>query len=88
MSLPAYPVVKTAPPLAIYLHQLYPHLEIEYYTCDTGKELEATYALIERLEGYLGKEIIRLKAAEKSTQDPFDHYYQLFGGYLPSSNAR
>jgi 3'-phosphoadenosine 5'-phosphosulfate sulfotransferase (PAPS reductase)/FAD synthetase len=79
---------KDSAALAIYLHQLYPHLDIEYYTCDTGKELEATYALIERLEGYLGKKITLLKAAKESTQDPFDHYYNLFGGYLPSSNAR
>lgn len=79
---------KDSAALAIYLHQQYPHLDIEYYTCDTGKELEETYALIERLEGYLGKKIALLKAADKSTQDPFDHFYHVYGGYLPSSNAR
>lgn len=79
---------KDSAALAIYLHQLYPHLDIEYYTCDTGKELEETYALIERLEGYLGKKITLLKAADTSTQDPFDHFYHVYGGYLPSSNAR
>lgn len=79
---------KDSAALAIYLHQRYPNLELEYYTCDTGKELEETYALIERLEGYLGKKITLLKAAAKSSQDPFDHYYHSFGGYLPSSNAR
>ncbi len=79
---------KDSAALAIYLHQKYPHLDIEYYTCDTGKELEETYALIERLEGYLGKTINLLKAAEKSTQDPFDHFYHVYGGYLPSSNSR
>lgn len=79
---------KDSAALAIYLHDKYPTLDIEYYTCDTGKELEETYALIERLEGYLGKKITLLKAASKSTQDPFDHFYNIYGGYLPSSNSR
>lgn len=79
---------KDSAALAIYLHQKYPNLDIEYYTCDTGKELQETYDLIENLEGYLGKKIIRLKAAQGSTQDPFDHYYNIFGSYLPSSNMR
>lgn len=79
---------KDSAALAIYLHQLYPHLNLEYYTCDTGKELDATYALIERLEIYLGKKITLLKGAKDSTQDPFDHFYNVYGGYLPSSNAR
>lgn len=78
---------KDSAALAIYMHDHYPHLEIEYYTSDTGKELDETYALIERLEGYLGKKIIRLTAGE-SNQNPFDHFYHIYGGYLPSSNAR
>ncbi len=79
---------KDSAALAIYLHQQCPHLNIEYYTTDTGKELQETYDLIDRLEVYLGKPITRIKAARTSTQDPFDHYYHVFGGYLPSSNAR
>lgn len=79
---------KDSAALAIYLHQHYPHLDIEYYTTDTGKELQETYDLIDRLEVYLGKPITRIKAAGTSSQDPFDHYYHVFGGYLPSSNAR
>lgn len=79
---------KDSAALAIYLRNKYPSLDIEYYTCDTGKELDETYALIERLEGYLGKKIIKLKAAEQSSRDPFDHFYNVYGGYLPSSNAR
>lgn len=79
---------KDSAALAIYLRNKYPELDIEYYTCDTGKELDETYALIERLENYLGKKIIRLMAAEKSSRDPFDHFYHVYGGYLPSSNAR
>lgn len=79
---------KDSAALAIYLHQLYPHLDVEYYTCDTGKELEATYTLIKNLEDYLGKKITLLKGAQDSTRDPFDHFYNIYGGYLPSSNAR
>ena len=79
---------KDSAALAIYLRNHYPELDIEYYFCDTGKELEETYALINNLETYLGKKIALLNAAEKSTQDPFDHFYHMFGGYLPSSSSR
>ncbi len=79
---------KDSAALAIYMRQRYPQLEIEYYTCDTGKELQETYDLITNLEVYLGKPIKRLQAAAQSTQDPFDHYLRLYGGYLPSSQSR
>jgi len=79
---------KDSAALAIYLHDKYPSLDIEYYFCDTGKELDETYKLIENLQSYLGKSITKLKAAAESNQEPFDHYYHLFGSYLPSSNAR
>ena len=79
---------KDSAALAIYMHKHYPEIDIEYYTCDTGKELQATYDLIGKLENYLGKKIIQLRAAEGSSEDPFDHFYHVYGGYLPSSNAR
>lgn len=79
---------KDSAALAIYMRQRYPELDIEYYTCDTGKELDETYQLIKNLEVYLGKPIKLLQAAENSTQDPFDHYLKLYGGFLPSSNSR
>jgi 3'-phosphoadenosine 5'-phosphosulfate sulfotransferase (PAPS reductase)/FAD synthetase len=79
---------KDSAALAIYMRDKYPHLEIEYYTCDTGKELNETYQLIKNLENYLGKEIQVLKAAERSNEDPFDHFLKRYGGYLPSSNSR
>ena len=79
---------KDSAALAIYMRQQYPELDIEYYTCDTGKELAETYQLIKNLEVYLGKTITLLQAANQSTQDPFDHYLKLYGGYLPSSNSR
>ena len=79
---------KDSAALAIYMKDIYPHLDIEYYTCDTGKELEETYQLITNLEIYLGKKIKLLRAADGSNEDPFDHYLKMYGGYLPSSNAR
>jgi len=51
---------KDSAALAIYMKDKYPNLDIEYYTCDTGKELEETYQLITNLEIYLGKKIILL----------------------------
>ncbi len=79
---------KDSAALAIYLFHKYPQLDIEYYTCDTGKELAETYQLIKNLEIYLGKKIQVLEAAANSHEDPFDHYLKLYGGYLPSSMSR
>lgn len=79
---------KDSAALAIYMKDKYPNLDIEYYTCDTGKELEETYQLITNLEIYLGKKIILLNGAEGSDEDPFDHFLKMYGGYLPSANAR
>lgn len=79
---------KDSAALAIYLRQLYPQIDIEYYSCDTGKELKDTYDLIDNLEGFLGKKILRLQAVKDSPEDPFDHFLQLHGGYLPSAMVR
>jgi len=81
---------KDSAALAIYMQDKYPQLDLTYYFTDTGKELDETYLLIERLEGYLGKKVARLESedARKSGQDPFDYYYKIFRGYLPSSQAR
>lgn len=79
---------KDSAALAIYMKDKYPQLDIEYYTCDTGKELEETYQLITNLEIYLGKKIVLLNGAEGSDEDPFDHFLKMYGGFLPSANAR
>ena len=81
---------KDSAALAIYMKDKYPSLDLTYYFTDTGKELDETYHLIERLEGYLGKPIAKLESedARKSGQDPFDYYYKVFRGYLPSQQAR
>lgn len=74
--------------LAIYLFEKYPHLSIEYYFTDTGKELQETYDLIKNIEVHTGKIVTRIEAAPGSHEDPFDHFLQLYGGFLPASNAR
>lgn len=79
---------KDSAALAIYMKDRYPNLDIEYYSCDTGKELDETYQLIKNLEIYLGKKITLLQAAEGSNETPFDHFLKMYGGFLPSSNSR
>lgn len=79
---------KDSSALAIYLHDLYGDLGLEYYFCDTGKELDETYQLIKNLEAYLGFSINKLRGADQSHLNPFDHFLQVYGGYLPSSTAR
>lgn len=81
---------KDSAALAIHLRDKYPELDLVYYFCDTGKELDETYQLIDRLEGYLGKKISKLEADEavQSGKNPFDFYYNSYRGYLPSNVAR
>ena len=79
---------KDSAALAIYMQSLYPEMAIEYYTCDTGKELDETYQLITNLESKLGLSINKLYAPTADHDNPFDFYHRLYGGYLPSSNAR
>lgn len=80
---------KDSAALAIYLKNKYPTLDIEYYFCETGKELDETYELVERLKAVLGKKIKTLKAAkDMDDKEQFDHFLKIYGGYLPSSNAR
>jgi 3'-phosphoadenosine 5'-phosphosulfate sulfotransferase (PAPS reductase)/FAD synthetase len=81
---------KDSAALAIHMRDKYPQLELNYYFCDTGKELDETYQLIDRLEGYLGNQITKLEADEavQSGKNPFDFYYNSYRGYLPSNVAR
>jgi hypothetical protein len=79
---------KDSAALAIYMKTKYPTIDLELYTCDTGKELDETYQLITNLEVFLGIKIKLLQGAENSSEEPFDHFLKMYGGYLPSSNAR
>jgi 3'-phosphoadenosine 5'-phosphosulfate sulfotransferase (PAPS reductase)/FAD synthetase len=79
---------KDSAALAIYMKTNYPHLDIEYYTSDTGRELDETYKLIDNLEVFLGKKILRIAATKDSPEEPFDHFLKMYGGYLPSAGTR
>lgn len=72
---------KDSTALAIYMRERVPNME--YVFCDTDKELPETYEYLTKLEYFLGKPIIRLK-----DDRGFDHWLEVFGGYLPSSNMR
>jgi 3'-phosphoadenosine 5'-phosphosulfate sulfotransferase (PAPS reductase)/FAD synthetase len=80
---------KDSAALAIYLKGKYPDIDMEYYCCDTGKELPETYELIKNLELYLGKKIEFLRAADEShVENPFDHFMKYKRMFLPSSFNR
>ena len=69
--------------LAVYMRQHYPQLEIDYFFTDTGKELPEVYEFLGRLEGFLGKPILRLN----SDRD-FDFWLKQYNNFLPSVQTR
>nr|WP_320118662.1 phosphoadenosine phosphosulfate reductase family protein [uncultured Marinifilum sp.] len=84
---------KDSAALAIYLNKIYSkeELPIEYYTCDTGRELAETYVLIEQLEHELQVSVKKYqdKNFQSTNEDnPFDFFWKKYGGYLPAQNAR
>jgi 3'-phosphoadenosine 5'-phosphosulfate sulfotransferase (PAPS reductase)/FAD synthetase len=82
---------KDSAALAIYMNRKHPDVDVEYYTCDTGKELNETYDLINKLNSVLGKNIRLYKSIDELNspeKNPFDHFLAMYGGYLPSATAR
>lgn len=74
---------KDSAALAVFMRRTYPELDIDYYFTDTGKELPEVYEFLARLEGELGKPILRL--------DPhrdFDFWLREYGHFLPSARTR
>lgn len=69
--------------LAVYMRQHFPKLEIEYFFTDTGKELPEVYEFLGRLEGFLGKPILRL-----NPDRDFDFWLKQFNNFLPSPQTR
>jgi 3'-phosphoadenosine 5'-phosphosulfate sulfotransferase (PAPS reductase)/FAD synthetase len=69
--------------LAVYMRQNYPDLKIDYFFTDTGKELPEVYEFLGRLEGFLGKPILRLN----SDRD-FDFWLKQYNNFLPSPQTR
>lgn len=72
---------KDSAALAVLMHRRVP--EMEYFFCDTGKELEETYQFLERIKARLGITIAHLSA-----ERGFDHWLDVYGGMLPSPKAR
>ena len=69
--------------LAVYMRQHHPNLELEYFFTDTGKELPEVYEYLGRLEGFLGKPILRL-----NPDRDFDFWLKQYNNFLPSPQTR
>ena len=69
--------------LAVYMRQHHPELDIEYFFTDTGKELPEVYEFLARLEGFLGKSILRL-----NPDRDFDFWLKQYNNFLPSPQTR
>ena len=68
---------KDSSALAVYMRDKVP--EMEYYFCDTGKELPEVYEFLDRLECFLEKPIIQLNAsADPNDLNSFDHKLNAF----------
>jgi hypothetical protein len=74
---------KDSAALAVYMRQHHPELEIDYFFTDTGKELPEVYEYLGRLEGFLGKPILRL-----NPDRDFDFWLKQYNDFLPSPQTR
>ncbi|EFH84783.1 phosphoadenosine phosphosulfate reductase family protein [Ktedonobacter racemifer] len=72
---------KDSTALAILMHKKVPHME--YFFCDTHKELPETYEYLDRIKARLGIKITYLSA-----ERGFDHWLDVYGGFLPSPKMR
>ena len=69
--------------LAVYMRQNRPELETDYFFTDTGKELPEVYEFLVKLEGFLGKPIVRL-----NPDRDFDFWLKQYNNFLPSAQSR
>jgi hypothetical protein len=72
---------KDSTALAILMHKEIP--QMEYFFCDTGKELPETYEYLERIKARLG-----IKIEYLNSERDFDHWLEVFNGVLPSPRVR
>ena len=72
---------KDSTALALYMRDRVPNME--YVFCDTGEELQETYAYLLRIEALLG---IKVKTLNPDRQ--FRHYLELYRGVLPDPRTR
>ena len=61
----------------------HPELDIDYFFTDTGKELPEVYEFLVKLEGFLGKPILRLNPDRN-----FDFWLKQYNNFLPSPQTR
>jgi hypothetical protein len=69
--------------LAVFMRDRHPGIDVEYFFTDTGKELPEVYEYLGRLEGYLGKPIVRL-----NPDRDFDFWLREYNSFLPSPQTR
>lgn len=74
---------KDSAALAVYMRDNYPEIDIDYFFTDTGKELPEVYSFLSKLEGYLGKPILRI-----NPNRDFDFWLMQHNNFLPSAQAR
>lgn len=72
---------KDSTALAVLMHSRVPTME--YFFCDTGKELQETYEYLDKIKARLG-----IKIQYLSSERGFDHWLDVYGGLLPSPNMR
>jgi len=72
---------KDSTALAVLMHKQVP--QMEYFFCDTHKELPETYEYLDRIKARLG-----IKIEYLSAERGFDHWLAIHGGYLPSPRQR
>ena len=72
---------KDSTALAVLMHKEV--LNMEYFFCDTGKELPETYEYLERIKARLG-----IKIEYLNSERDFDHWLEVFNGVLPSPRVR
>jgi Phosphoadenosine phosphosulfate reductase family len=74
---------KDSTALAVLMRQKHPEIKMEYFFCDTHKELPETYEYLNRIEARLGIKIHYLEE-----ERGFDHWLVIHGGMLPSPSMR
>lgn len=72
---------KDSTALAVLIHKKVPAME--YFFCDTHKELPETYDYLERIKARLG-----IKISYLSAERGFDFWLEMRGGLLPSPQIR
>jgi 3'-phosphoadenosine 5'-phosphosulfate sulfotransferase (PAPS reductase)/FAD synthetase len=74
---------KDSAALAVYMRDRNPDLDIDYFFTDTGEELPEVHEFLGRLEGYLGKSIVKL-----NPDRDFRFWLRQYNNFLPNPQTR